>query len=258
MSTGRIISGLVVVAVTLTMATGAIAKTWHPGGIAGEAPNYQYTNIAPLPGGGVAIDAKGNLDGNGAMQVNIPVAFTPGWGYASFNAFKGEHPVKGDPAFENGSSVFGLGFFKSRRVFMSGMQVSRVWHEAKALSGQVMLCDETAKAPAISVGMQDILKKEPNGRSSYIVLTKSLQAIGHPLYATLGYGGGRFLRTAFGGVSMPVAGSLNAMAEWDGFQLNSGLGWRPGGRKGNLTVLAAYNGHAGILLGGNVAFAFAK
>jgi len=245
-------------AVLLVFGVIAVCGAERSDGIVGKVPNYQYANIAPLPGAGIAIDAKGNLDGNGAMQLNIPVAYTPGWGYVSLNEFQGEHPVHGSPRWSNGSSIFGLGFFSTRRVYMSGMQVSRVWEEAKTLSGQMVVLDETEKMPAISLGMQDILKKEPNGRSPYLVVTKSLEAAGHPLYATLGYGGGRFLRKPFAGISMPVAGCVNLLAEWDGFQMNSGVAYRPGGRSGKLTVMAAYNGHAGILVGGSVACTFAR
>lgn len=253
----HVVYGLAVAAVSLAVATSAVARV-APNGIAGHVPNYQYTNISPLPGGGIAVNSHGDLDGNGAMQVNIPVAYTPGWGYASLNEFQGEHPVKGGKDFDNGSSVFALGFFSSRRVFMSAMQVSSVWSEARAVSGQVMLTDETATAPAISVGMQDILQKEVNGRSAYAVLTKSYPVGGQKLYGTLGYGGGRFLNKPFAGVSMPLGGSLNVLTEWDGFQLNNGVGWRPGGKDGKMTVYAGYNGHTGVLLGGSLACVFSR
>ena len=40
--------------------------------VARQDPDPQYTNISPLPGGGVAIDRDGNPDGAGAFQINIP------------------------------------------------------------------------------------------------------------------------------------------------------------------------------------------
>lgn len=227
-------------------------------GIPGQVPNYQYANIAPLPGAGVAINTRGELDGNGALQTNIPVAYTPGWGYASLNAFKGAHPVQDSPEFSNGSGIVALGFFNHRRIFISGMQVSKLRNEAKAYSGQVAILDETATVPAVSIGMQDVLRKEIYGRSGYIVLTKSIAVRSQKLYATLGYGSGRFLNKPFAGMSLPVGGNLNFATEWDGFQLNNGIAWRPGGRQGKFTTYTGYNGKAGILMGGSFAFDFSK
>ncbi len=254
----HILYGSAVAAVALSMASGAIARTKPSDGVAGHIPNYQYTNVAPLPGAGVAINSQGKLDGEGAMQVNIPVAYTPGWGYLSVNDFQGEHPTKTADTFDNGSSVIGAGFFSKNRVFLSSMQVSSVWKESRAVSTQVSLLDETAKLPALSVGIQDVLAKEPHGYSEYVVLTKSFAVNGQKLYGSIGYGGGRFLDKTFAGISVPVAGSFNLLSEWDGFQLNNGLGWRPGGKDGKLTVYAGYNGHTGVLVGGGVACSFAK
>lgn len=217
-------------------------------------PDFQYTNVAPLPGGGIAINQQGRIDGQGAMQVNIPIAYTPGWGYVSLGGFEGQHPEQTSKSFDNGSGVLGVGLFENRRVFVSAMQVSNIFSESKCLSAQVSLFNETIATPAISVGIQDIRNKEVDGRSLYVVATKGFLLAGKGAYATLGFGTGRFLDRPFAGISIPLTASLNFAAEWDGFQRNTGIGWKPQGRNGNLTVLGSYNNQTGWLLGGSLAF----
>jgi hypothetical protein len=237
-------------------ATGAQARYSHttPKGVGLS----QYANIAPLPGAGVALNATGRLDGNGAFQVNIPVAYTPGWGYVSASAYGGAHV--GGPAGElgNGSGVFAAGFFHRPSVFLSSMKTSHVLDESYAVSVQGQLLSDMPGTPALAVGEQDVLGKELGGVSPYVVLTKSLQLKNRTLFATLGYGGGRFLDKPFGGLSTPLGRSFNLAIESDGYQLNAGLGWRPSGRSGKLTFLGAYNGKCGWLLGLNVAGAFSS
>lgn len=232
-----------------------IALSPLPGAAVISKPSPQYTNIAPLPGAGIAINSSGDPDGLGAMQINIPVAYTPRWGFTNESAYLGHHPG-GEPADDigNGTGVFGLGFGNKPAVYMSGMQSSHIWSEAKALNGQLSVLTEREDRPAVSVGTQDILKKEIGNRANYIVTTKMFTLQDHRVYATLGYGGGRFLGHPFGGISIPVGERLNLAAEWDGYQINTGLGWRPGGRKGWATVLMAYNGEVGMLVGVGTAF----
>ena len=219
-----------------------------------EEPSEQYKNIAPLPGGGIALNSEGEPDGLGAMQINIPVAYTPGWGFANAGVYLGEH--KEGTEADNGTGIASLGFFGYPRVYMSGMQVSRVWEEAKVVSGQIFLMPETDKQPAFSLGVQDILMKEKHNRAIYGVFTKAVQLCGKDFFATAGYGGGRFLNRPFAGLSTPLNESINLAAEWDGFQLNAGIGWRPGGRDGKVTILGARNFRTGWLIGIGAAFDF--
>ena len=225
-----------------------------PAAVSAKTPNTQYGNISPLPGGGVAVNADGERDGLGAFQLNIPVAYTPRWGYWSLSAFNGGHFGPGPGETDNGSGILAAGFGSSRPVYVSAMQVSRVWDESKAYSAQISLTPEKLGAPAISVGMQDIQEKEEDGTSAYVVATKSFQRHGMRIYGTLGYGTGRFINQPFGGISVPVSESLNVAVEWDSYQINTGLGWRPGGQNGWLTLVAGYNGQAGFLFGASTAF----
>ena len=212
-------------------------------------PWPQYGNISPLPGGGIALDSSGSADGLGAFQINIPVAYTPGQGFMNLSAYAGNYCNGLSQPFGNGSGVFGMGFGNTTRVYMSGMQVSHVLKEAKALSGQVLLFPETSGRPAISFGTQDILFKEPHGRSYYGVATKKLSMSGKTIYASVGYGDGRFLFKPFAGVSLPIGEKYNFATEWDGFQINGGVTFRPGGRYGRYTFLGGYNGQSGWLAG---------
>lgn len=222
---------------------------------AGKVPSEQYANIAPLPGAGIALDPAGDLDGQGAMQINIPVAYTPKWGYASLGAYWGDYPER-DHEFGNGSGIFALGFFNKPAIYMSGFQVSRIWEEAKAVNGQIAVFDETETRPAVSVGIQDILHKEDEQRSLYIVVTKQVELFDKQAFASIGYGDGRFLSRPFGGLSVPLNDYFNFALEWDGFQVNSGVGIRPGGRDGWITFLGAYNGKSGWLVGASAAYDF--
>ncbi len=152
----------------------------------------------------------------------------------------------------------GFGSSKSIKLYGSGMQVSRHWDEAKAVSMQVQLKSEDSKQPAIAFGVQDLLEKEKGMRSFYGVASKAYKIKDRNVYATIGFGNGRFLKRFFGGVSVPASDSLNLSLEWDGFQINSGLGWRPGGKSGKLTFLVGYNGKADWLAGVSLATNFAS
>jgi len=234
--------------------TGAQAR-YHHTDVSGYERS-QYVNIAPLPGAGIALNAAGELDGLGALQINIPVAYTPGWGYVAGGGFEGAHIGGPSWSFDNGTGVVATAFFGKPSVFISGMKVSHLVDESFALNGQAGLVRDTAKTPAFAVGEQDMLGKEPGGVSPYLVFTKSLSLNRYPVFATLGYGGGRFLDKPFGGLSAPLGTSCNLAVENDGYQFNAGLGFRPGGRNGKLTLLLAHNSKAGWLAGLSVAGSF--
>lgn len=212
-------------------------------------PWPQYANIAPLPGAGIALNNSGDADGFGALQMNIPVAYTPSWGFMNISAYAGNYSNAHDEPFGNGTGTFGMGFGSGTRVYISGMQVSRHLDEAKALNAQILVIKESKNRPALSFGTQDILYKEPKGRSFYGVATKRLSLTGRTVFASLGYGGGRFLCKPFAGVSTPIGDKCNFATEWDGFQINTGVAYRPGGRYGRITLLGGYNGQAGWVAG---------
>ncbi|MDH7603071.1 MAG: YjbH domain-containing protein [Armatimonadota bacterium] len=225
------------------------------GAPAAKNPSTQYVNVAPLPGAGAALNNRGEPDGWGAIQANIPVAYTPGANYCSFAAFRGNHIGEHSSALSNGTGLFGAGFGASPRVYFSAMMVSSlILRESKALSFQVQVCEEASSRPAIAFGVQDVLNKEEStgeARALYAVATKSYRIGERPLYLTLGYGSGRFLNRPFVGTSMPLNDRFNVFLEYDGFQLSEALAWRPEGRFGALTILAGYNNRSGPLVGAN-------
>ncbi len=226
------------------------------GPAAAKMPSLQYINIAPLPGAGIALNPNGDPDGQGAFQINIPVAYTPQFGYVSMSAYDGRFPNAPGQETANFSGIFAASVWSKPAIYFSAMQVSHVWSEAKALSGQINILTENAQRPSISLGMQDVLEKEQDNRSPYAVVTKKFGLCRQDLFTTLGYGTGRFLNVPFAGVSAPLGRSFNAALEWDGYQFNVGAGFRPGGRRGWLTILGAYNGKTGFLVGAAAAYRF--
>ncbi|MCX8052682.1 MAG: YjbH domain-containing protein [Armatimonadetes bacterium] len=227
------------------------------GVIAANKPSTQYSNISPLPGGGIALDTKGRPDGRGVAQINIPVAYTPGANQSNVGFYGGSHIGEFSSSLPNGSGTFGAGFGSFPRIYFSAMQVSSLlFDDSKALSAQLQIVEETGNAPALAVGTQDLLDKEHDtgpGKAWYVVATKLFVLGKRNIYLSAGYGSGRFLDHCFGGVSIPISDNLNVAVEYDGFQLNEGITWRPGGRFGKITVLAGYNNRCGFILGANSA-----
>ena len=226
-------------------------------------PSVQYANVAPLPGAGTALNAQGKPDGLGSVQVNIPIAYTPGYDYVNVSAYTGGYFLGSameenrDSPLPNGTAVVGVGFGGRPRLYVSLMAVSSlVFTESKALNAQLQLVEEGPHTPALAIGTQDLLNKEwrdVNARAYYGVATKSVPLKGRNLYLSAGYGSGRFLDRPFVGASLPLSSQFNFSTEYDGFQFNQGIDWRPGGRFGSLTFLGAYDSRTGWLVGANLA-----
>lgn len=226
-----------------------------------KVPVTQYANVSPLPGGCIALNQDGKPDGQGAMQINIPVAYTPGNGYTSLGAFSGEHlDVYYNDAEQNGTGVLAFGFGGWPRLYGSAMAVSSwIADDSKAVSLQLQCIKETDKTPAVAVGIQDLLNKEwkqyrqkMNTKVGYYaVATKKFDIDDKPIYTTLGYGAGKFLNRPFVGLSYPINNHLSIASEYDGYQINAGLGWRPKGRYSPFTIVAGFNGKCGPFFGGS-------
>lgn len=223
-------------------------------------PDVQYANISPLPGGGAALNSDGKPDGLGAMQVNIPIAYTPGNEFANAGLYGGGYLHGGGEGGINGSGFVGLGFGNWPRVYISAMAVSSIiFNDSKAVNVQVQAVKETENVPAIAFGAQDILNKEESshnvatvGVGFYGVATKRFKMKNRDIYAVGGYGAGKFRNNMFGGVSTPISDKFTFAVEYDGYQVNSGIAWRPTGRDSHVTVLAGYNAEAGFLFGSQV------
>jgi len=219
----------------------------------------QFVNIAPLPGCGSALTPDGTADGLGAIQINVPVAYTPGSDYINFGVYAGEYIDGGGPdRWENGSGFIGAGFGRWPRAYLSAMAVSSwIKHDSKAVNAQVQILEETPDRPALAVGLQDLFNKEwqdfrtvANTQVSYyLVATKSFNIQTRTVYGSIGAGRGRFCNNGFAGLSTPLSESLNLAVEYDGYQISEAIAWRPGGRHGRHTLLAGYNGKAGPVVG---------
>lgn len=233
------------VAVALAAAFGVL---WT--GAAFAQVSNQFINISPLPGGGIALNEQGRPDSRGAVYVNIPTAYTPGAGYVSVGGYRGDYdpdlsPFYSDP-FGNGSAIVAAGMFGRPRTFFSIMYLSKV--RDRALNMQWQLRDETDGLPSLAIGIQDIFRTERDNRSPYLVATKRFDVHGLPCYATLGFGWARFDEMPFGGVSASLNRHVSGILEFDGYQVNFGLGLRPFPNRG-LSLLAGNNGFRSWVVG---------
>lgn len=190
--------------------------------------DQQFSVISPFPGGGFSVLANGDLRPGGAMQVNIPLAYTPErlTGILSIDAAQlrqGRNFLTASG--RNGTANVGVGFSAANR----GVWVSRMLLSQASLRGGdavfcalVQLAPETQSVPAIALGIQDATNERI--RSPFIVATKQLGQ--KPVFATFGLGRGRFSGSdVFGGVSYAPIKRVTLSGEYDGLQLNVGAGY---------------------------------
>ncbi len=219
-------------ALIVLAATAACAQTEFR-----EFPEFRYTSA--LPGGGWGVTPDGVPGFDGAMQINVPVAYTPHrgviLGYSS-GSFDSTPRLEAGGAKSNGTGTIGIGVGSSGHGFyFSEMPTGRNFRESfgePAQNAQQQLLPESDRQPALAVGMQDIFENRSryigapdslhDTDSPYIVLTREFSAGDRPLYLTLGWGWGRFNSTAIGGVSWRAAEQVTVMAEYDGFNPNVG------------------------------------
>lgn len=218
----------------------------------------EFAYISPLPGGGLAVSPDGDMDTIGAIQFNIPVAYTPKMGYLNGGAYAGS--TGGDRGeFRHFTGFLGGSVGESTRAYLSVLAASSHWSPNKfAFSGQILIVPETSKTPAVSVGAQDLFKSVDDETTPYVTATKSLAFRSHKVFLTLGYGGCKFENRVFGGLSYPLSDYFNIAGEYDGSQWNGGVTWKPGGRHGKITLLASYNGRTGVLAGVGATFRLTK
>lgn len=216
----------------------------HPATTAEKAfvGDQQYSVISPFPGGGYSVRPDGELRPGGAMQVNIPVAYTPSRlsGALSVDVAQtrsGNSLFSGEGG-RNGTFTLGVGFpVAGRGVWLSRMFLSGVSFSGgdRAYCALVQLAPETRGVPAIAVGIQDATNARI--RSPFIVATKQLGD--KPVFATVGLGRGRFSGSSvFGGISYSPVERVSLAAEYDGLQINLGAGYALSQR---LSLLASFN-----------------
>jgi len=198
-------------------------------------PSQQYVNISGLPGGGQPLDPLGRAtwEGPGAVQLNIPLAFTPSRGYWSVGAWAGGcvPPFRGasEPEiplasghFRNGTALIGAGMGRpGRGIYVGDMFKSRRLDQAYNLQWQAV--HSTAGAAGIAIGMQDVTDAERGARSLYVVASKIFARKPRSPALTLGCGGGRFRHRIFAGFSLQLNKRAYGTVEYDGLQYNGGF-----------------------------------
>ncbi len=199
-----------------------------------EFPEFRYQSA--LPGGGWGVTPGGEPGFAGALQLNVPVAYTPhqgviiGYSCASFNtsprfAFGG--------ARSNGTATLAVGLGRpGHGIYLCEMGTGKEWEPAENI--QVQLMPEDRGRPAIAFGIQDVFSQRNRscppvnrggGSSPYLVSTFQANTAERPTYLTLGMGWGRFHSRPFGGVSYRAAERVTLTAEYDGYNVNAGAAY---------------------------------
>jgi len=196
---------------------------------------YQFRHSSTLPGNLFAVTRDGQVGFTGALQQNVPVAYTPCAGNWVIGGNSGSNDgsihVSWGGAEVNGTAFLGIGLGSpGRGIYFSNMETGDDW--CSSYNVQVQVMPETFGHPAVAVGVQDIWNQrqrvvgQPYGaRSAYAVITGVVGPEDRPAYISLGWGGGRFGSSPFGGLSMHVADRLAVVAEYDGFNTNAGAAY---------------------------------
>ena len=215
----------------LTVAAAALAAEFE------DYPQFRY--MSGLPGSGYGVEEDGSVGFNGALQMNIPVAYTLSSGNYALaghsSAVNGGLALglSGDDV--NGTLTIGIGLGPAEGGLYCGVMNtgSAHWGEpAYNLQWQVLA--ETEQHPAVAIGVVDLLNMRParlshifdgGGCSLYAVATRRFGDEEHPAFWTVGLGDGRFHNRLFGGVSYQLADRLKLAGEYDGWDLNAGAAW---------------------------------
>ncbi|MCE5324010.1 hypothetical protein LLG46_11940 [bacterium] len=231
------------------------AWTMMAGLAAASTVPSQFGTLGPLPGDGFAVDSEGKLDGFGALQINIPIAYTPLTGYVVASGSAGG--VTEDKSnFKNGTAVVGGSVGGWPRLWMSAMVIK---NDNAVANGQLSVFSETLSRPAVAVGLQGLFRNSEVKKWGYITATKGFALRNNKnIYATVGIRGERKNARGIGGLSYPLSQSFNFATEWDGYQFNNGIAWRPGGQRGNVTLFGTYNSQTGLQAGASIYHNFAK
>ena len=221
-------AGITLICLVLTIASGSTALCQH----FQEWPVYRYTS--GLPGGGWGVTPDGMPGFDGAIQINVPVAYTPhqgaivGYSWASLDS-NIRFRTHGRMVTGQAWIALGLGA-PGRGLFVCEMPTAIKWEPMQNVQQQFM--PEGDRQPAMAFGIQDIFENRDrylnapaelhDTRSPYFVATKQF-GDEQPVHLTLGWGTGRFNDSFFGGVSWRMHENFTLMAEYDGFNPNAGV-----------------------------------
>ncbi len=198
-------------------------------------PQSEYMEFryhSGLPGNNSGVTPEGKVGAAGAVQMCIPVAYTPCRDTyvidANCGMEQGGLTLDYHEEEVNGTLNFGIGFGSpGHGVYLDYMVTSDEWEPVYNVQVQVRPNDESG--PAIAIGGIDLVNqraasnKHPfagDSRSFYLVATDQFGTEEHPIYATLGVGTDRF-KGAFGGLCYRFDERLALSAEYDGLGVNS-------------------------------------
>lgn len=195
---------------------------------------FEFRYMSALPGGGFGVTPEGRVGFDGAIQMNVPVAYTPcggnfvaGYWAGSLDPWNPTLDTEG--AKVNGTGLLAMGLGKPERGFYAAFMPTSKESEA-AWNFQLQLRPDDWDKPAFAVGVQDSANQRDRAighaggsRSYYGVATGRLGTDEHFVFVTLGWGGGRFNSRPFGGISWPFHDKFTAFAEYDGFNVNAGV-----------------------------------
>lgn len=227
--------------VSRIVATGALLVALALGGVgrvlAAPLPSYfEFRANSALPGMMFGVTPDGEVGFDGALQQNIPVAYTPKSGNYLFHGDEasnsGKLVLSSSPSRANATAFFGFGLGSGKHpAYVSWEATSNKIEEA--WNGQVQILPGEDTHPAIAVGCMDVGNERQefnpgashNARSFYVTASGALAAATwQPIYWTLGFGNGRF-RHGFGGLSIPLANHFKLAAEYDSLGTNVGVAW---------------------------------
>ena len=195
---------------------------------------FEFRTNSTLPGMLFGVTPQGEVGFDGALQQNIPVAYTPKGGNVVVGGSAGSKSrsiqIGTNAAKSDGTAFLGVGLGGGKHPgYVSWEATSNKIEEC--FNGQIQVLAGHDTRPAIAVGVQDagnerqrfIHQNAHNARSVYATATGAFsQATWRPIYWTLGLGNGRF-RRGFAGVSVPFTDHLKLVAEYDSFNPNLGL-----------------------------------
>ncbi len=193
---------------------------------------YEFRFHSGLPGNNSGVTPDGRVGAAGAVQLAMPVAYTPCKGNYVVSANVGmvddglAFDYRGDDV--NGNLNFGAGLLQpGRGLYVSYMPTSEDWEPVYNLQWQ--LHEEDDKWPAVAIGGMDLTNQRAaslarplagDARSYYVVGTKQLGSAEHPLYVSAGVGTDRF-DGLFGGACYRFDDRLAFSAEYDSLGVNA-------------------------------------
>lgn len=182
-----------------------------------------------LPGATVAQPLVYALPGGAsADNISTPNGFAAPAGVYYVAASAHTEPKWGDAL--DGLAVMGVG----SGTVESAVEFAVVTSDVDRFSGQFLSVkwhfhNETAREPALAVGIEDVTAEASHSATPYIAATKTFwdtsarSAFLMRKTVSAGFGGGRFQRRLFGAASVSLDQFSKAIIEYDGRGLNAGI-----------------------------------